>query len=175
MSISRLPQQAKDELAKSGIKRSPAGWSLRWAWNQPEVSLLLSGMHDMKQLDENLALADQSDIPLTIDELRVIGKTLKILHDKDEIPCMQCNMCSCPFGIAIKDNFTVYNANLNLDVITISDKNYELMLRGSGLGAEKCNNCGQCAFTCPQGIDIPNELGMVAMFFKDNKPDFEWH
>lgn len=171
----RLPQKAKEELAKGGKDWSPAGWSLRWVWNQPEVSLLLSGMHNMEQLEENLKLADESDKALGIDELRTIGKTLAILHEKDDIPCSGCGLCSCPFGISIKDNFAVYNANLNLDVITISDKCYDIMLRNSGMEAEKCNNCGQCAFMCPHGIDIPNELKKVSMYFADRKPAFEWH
>lgn len=171
----RLPQKAKDELAKSGIKRSPAGWSLRWVWNQPWVSLLLSGMHSMEQLNENLALADESDAPLSLEELRTINSALKILHEKDEIPCTVCNMCSCPFGISIKDNFAVYNANLNLNLVTISDKNYELMLRNTGMEAGKCNNCGQCAFTCPQGIDIPNDLLKVVMYFNTHKPALTWY
>ena len=171
----RLPQKAKDALAKGGKSWSPAGWSLRWVWNQPEVSLLLSGMHSMEQLEENLRLADESDIPLTLDELRLIGRVVKILHEKDEIPCTQCNFCKCPYGVAIKDNFTIYNANLNLDVITISDKCYDVMLRNSGMEAEKCNNCGQCAYDCPQGIDIPNELRKVAMYFASHKAGFEWH
>ena len=171
----RLPQKAKEVLAQSGMNRSPAGWSLRWVWNQPGISLLLSGMHNMDQLNENLALADQADIPLSIDELRVINRTVQTLHDKDEIPCTECNKCSCPFGISIKDNFIVYNANLNLDVVAISDKNYELMLRNTGMEADKCNDCGQCAFSCPQGIDIPNELRKVAMYFNGHKPAFTWH
>ncbi len=171
----RLPQKAKDELAKSGIKRSPAGWSLRWVWNQPEVSLLLSGMHTMGQINENLKLADEADTPLSIEEQRIIGKTLAILHENDEIPCTQCGLCSCPYGVSMKDNFAVYNANLNLDVIFISDKNYEIMLRNNGMEAERCNNCGQCAFQCPQGIDIPGELKKVSMYFMNHKPNFEWY
>ncbi|MDE5833489.1 MAG: aldo/keto reductase [Desulfovibrio sp.] len=171
----RLPQKAKDELAKGGRNWSPAGWCLRWVWNQPAVSLALSGMHNMEQLEENLKLADESDIPLTLEELRIIGKTLNILHEKDEIPCSQCDFCECPYGVAIKDNFTIYNANLNLDVITISDKCYDVMLRNSGMEADKCNDCGQCAYECPRGIDIPNELRKVAMYFASHKAGFEWH
>lgn len=171
----RLPQKAKDEFARNGKTRSAAAWSLRWVWNQPEVSLLLSGMHTMEQLEENLRLADESDIPLDREELRTIGRVLKILHEHDEIPCTECGLCSCPFGVSMKDNFAIYNANLNLDVLAISDKNYELMLRNTGMEAERCNNCGQCAFQCPQGIDIPNELKKVAGYFNTHKPAFEWH
>lgn len=40
----------------------------------------------MEQLNENLALADQSDTILTLEELTVINKTLGILHENDEIP-----------------------------------------------------------------------------------------
>lgn len=171
----RLPQKAKDEFARSGKNHSAAAWSLRWVWNQPEVSLLISGMHTMEQVEENLRLADESDIPLEREELRTISRVLKILHEKDEIPCTGCGLCSCPFGVSMKDNFAVYNASFNLDVIAISDKNYELMLRNTGMEAERCTHCGQCAFQCPHGIDIPNELRKVADYFHSHKPSAEWH
>lgn len=171
----RLPQKAREALASCHKDWSPAAWCLRWVWSQPEVSVALSGMHDKKQLDENLRLADQADVPLNLDELRTIANALAGLHEKDEIFCTGCDFCQCPYGVAIKDNFAIYNANLNLDVIAISDKNYEIMLRNCGMEAEKCNNCGQCAFTCPQGIDIPNELGKVSLYFSSRKLDFTWH
>ncbi len=166
----RLPEKAKQRFGKSGINRSAAGWSLRWVWNQPEVSLLLSGMHTMEQVNENLKLADESDIPLTVDELTTISEALKILHENDQIPCTECGLCRCPFGVSPKDNFAVYNANFNLDVIAISDKNYDIMLRNNGMDAALCNNCGQCAFMCPMGIDIPNELRRVKMYFDTHHP-----
>lgn len=168
-----IPQKAKDIFAGAG-HRSPAAWGLRWVWNQPEVSLLISGMHTIEQVAENLQIADESEIPLTFEELRTVSNAVKALHEKDEIPCTECNMCKCPFGVSPKDNFAVYNGNLNFDVIAICDKNYEIMLRNNGMDAAMCNNCGQCAFTCPQGIDIPNELRKVLLYFNANKPNFKW-
>lgn len=175
MLADRLPQKAKAEFEKTGIKRSPAGWALRWVWNQTQVSLALSGMHTIEQVDENLRLADESDIPLSYEELVAVDRVLAILHEKDGIGCSQCNHCSCPFGVAIKDNFTIYNAHQNLDVVTLSDKDYGLMLVAGGMDAAKCVNCGQCAYMCPQGLDIPGELRKVALYFKDKSSNFTWY
>lgn len=63
MLADQLPQEALDVFSATGIHRSPAAWALRWVWNQPEVSLLLSGMNSMKQLEENLRLADEAAPP----------------------------------------------------------------------------------------------------------------
>lgn len=50
----QLPKEAQEVFAATGIRRSPAGWALRWVWNQPEVSLLLSGMGTQAQVEENI-------------------------------------------------------------------------------------------------------------------------
>lgn len=125
-----LPEGAKTIFAESGIDRSLAVWSLRWGWAQPELSLLLSGMSTMEQVEENLRLAEEAETPLTCEELAVIDKVRKYLFDQFEIPCTQCNLCSCPHYIAIRDNFTIYNTTRLFNISGgINDKNYDLMLR----------------------------------------------
>lgn len=167
MLADQLPQEALDVFSATGIHRSPAAWALRWVWDQPEVSLLLSGMNSMKQLEENLRLADEAATPLTAEEMAATDKVRALLKGKGDIPCAQCGQCSCPKGVHIPCCFAVYNANRTFNVIHISQLNYGMALKGTGHEAELCDGCGQCAGQCPQGLDIPLELRKVARHFEN--------
>ena len=125
-------------------------------------------MHTLEQVEENVRLASLPDASLSVEDFLVLARALDALHEKDIIPCTQCGLCSCPFGVAIKDNFTIINADRNFAVTALSDKNYDFMLRGTGMEASLCNNCGQCGFMCPLGIDIPNWLHVVARYFDEH-------
>lgn len=161
-----LPAKAKQVFAATGVQRSPAGWALRWVWDQPEITFLLSGMSTMAQVEENCRLADEADTPLSAREMDAYDDALRLLREKQEIDCTGCGVCRCQYGISIRDNFLLYNAAKILDVQYISDKNYSLMLANTGMQAEKCNNCGKCDGVCPNGINIPWALRKVARHFK---------
>ena len=161
-----LPEKAKQLLAATGVQRSPAGWALRWVWDQPEITFLLSGMSTMAQVEENCRLADEADTPLTPEEMDAYGEVMKLFREQRAIDCTGCGLCHCQYGIAIRDNFLLYNAGKILDVQYISDKNYSLMLANTGMQAEKCNACGKCDGVCPQGLNIPWELRKVARHFR---------
>lgn len=166
-----LPKEALDVLVKTGIKRSPAGWALRWAWDQPEVGMLLSGMSNMQQVEENLKLSNESDIPLSAQELEAIDKVVAILKRRDEIPCTECNHCHCPHGVFISCCFSMYNSTkeFDLDKIGISEHHYGLVLKNTPQEAAHCNDCGECSWQCPQEIDIPTQLRKVARYFANVK------
>ena len=166
-----LPREALDIFAETGIKRSPAAWALRWAWDQPEVSILLSGMNAMEQVQENIALCDEADTPLSGEELSAIDRVVALLKRKDEIPCTECNKCSCPHGVFIPCCFSMYNSAKEFDLgkIPISEHSYGLVLKNTPQEASRCNDCGLCSWQCPQGIDIPTQLRKVARYFDNVK------
>lgn len=167
MLATQLPKEALEVLAATGIKRSPAAWALRWVWNLPEVSVCISGMNGMEQVEENLRQARESDIPMTPVELEAIEKVRGILKSKSDLGCNECGKCSCPKGVDIPLCFAMYNANKAFNVIHISHHNYGMGVKGSPSGAEACDDCKQCAGQCPQGVDIPAGLKKVAVYFKD--------
>lgn len=163
----QLPPRALEILAATGVRRSPAAWALRWAWDQPEVDMLLSGMSTLEQVEENVRLCEEADIPLTGEELSAIDQVVAVLKEKDEIPCTECNHCSCPHGVFISCCFSMYNSarEFDLDKIPISEHSYGLVLKNTPQEAARCNDCGLCSWQCPQGIDIPTQLRKVARHF----------
>src|ERR1035437_301278 len=74
--LAKTPPDAVAKIwAASGQKRSPVDWAMSWVWNQPEISLALSGMSNMAQVDENLALANKAKPGmLTAADLATIDK-----------------------------------------------------------------------------------------------------
>lgn len=161
-----LPVEAQDVFRATGITRSLAGWALRWVWNQPEVSVLLSGMNSMEQLDENLRLAGESDIPLTPAEAEAVDKVRGILKSRGPIACTECGKCSCPKGVGIQMCFEMYNANHALKIPGISHHNYGQSVKPTMRAAAHCDGCGQCRSQCPAGLDISAELKKVAAHFE---------
>lgn len=169
MLANQLPQEALDVLAATGIKRSPAAWAFRWVWDQPEVSVCISGMNSMEQVEENLRQARESHIPMTPEETAAIAEVRAILKSRGDIACTGCGKCFCPMGINIPACFATYNANKTFKVMHISHHNYGMGLKGSPGGAEVCDGCNRCAGQCPEGVDIPANLKKVAAYFKDAK------
>jgi len=98
-------------------QRTPADWALQWVWNQPEVTLLLSGMSTMQHVIENVASADASGVgTMTEDELAVIQKVREKYQELIAIPCTQCEYClPCPEGVNIPRVFDVYNDGIMYD------------------------------------------------------------
>lgn len=160
-----FPAEAEKIFDESGIKRSPAAWALRWVWDQPEISFLLSGMSTLEQVEENCHVADMADTPLTSAEMEAYDRVREYFFGKAPIKCTGCNLCSCQYGIAIRDNFMVYNTYHLLKEPFISDKTWQFMLDNTGMEASRCNNCGRCDGSCPLGLNIPWELRKVARYF----------
>lgn len=137
-------------------KRSPVEWALQWVWNQPEVSVVLSGMSTMDQVVENLASADRSGVgSLKGSEADLIERVAEAYNELSPIPCTSCNYCMpCPNGVNIPGVFRIHN-----DVTLYDDEDRPRMLYQIRLTederADKCIACGECLEKCPQEIEIP--------------------
>ena len=71
----RPPETVAKLWANAPVQRTPQEWALRWVWNHPEVTLVLSGMSKMEQVVENVASAEHSEPHnLTAEELALIGQ-----------------------------------------------------------------------------------------------------
>jgi hypothetical protein len=154
-SDSRLLALATAGGTEGGVHRTPADWALQWVWNQPEVSLALSGMNTLQQVEENLASADRSGPgTLTPDELALIDRVKQEYRELCAIPCTDCRYCQpCPNGVAISRIFAIYNEALMYNALDRSRMVYEQWMREDER-ADCCLACGECESACPQGIEI---------------------
>jgi predicted aldo/keto reductase-like oxidoreductase len=162
-----LPKEAADVFTKSGQDMSPAAWGLRWLWNHPEVTVVLSGMSSKEQLDENLRIADASTPGMFTAQENDFFKPVRAAIEKSyKIPCTGCNYCMpCPKRVNIPAVFAAYNMSYAIGYFS-GMANYFTSIAplkaGSNFSARNCVRCGQCVKKCPQHIAIPDELNKVA-------------
>ena len=153
-------------------KRSPAEWALRWLWDQPEVTVVLSGMSDMQQVDENVRIAGAAPAgSLTQEERSLVTKAVEAYRSLMKVGCTGCGYCMpCPEGIDIPAHFQAYNYKYMAGGIGSWRVNY-LALLGGGLEGNawvpvsSCASCGKCAEACPQRIEVPEKLKEVEREF----------
>jgi predicted aldo/keto reductase-like oxidoreductase len=150
-------------------KRSAAAWALLWVWNQPEISVVLSGMSTMEQVVENVALADSARPGiLGPKELALINRAREAYKGLAPIPCTGCKYCMpCSSGVEIPDIFEMYN-----EAMTYEDPQEPRWLYGrlkEEQRADQCTRCGECTDACPQEIDIPGWLEKVHPFLASEK------
>ena len=114
------------EFNVAGQNRTSADWALQWLWNQPAVSLVLSGMSAMDQVVQNLAAADLSGAgQFGATELELFDRVREKIKSRAVIPCTGCNYCMpCPNGVAIPDIFHLYNEGLMYGKTDSSIKEY---------------------------------------------------
>jgi predicted aldo/keto reductase-like oxidoreductase len=154
---------------EADAKRSPAEWVLRWVWNHPEVTVVLSGMNDERHIEENLRVANEA-LPgsLTEKELALVDRVKEVYRRQLKVGCTGCHYClPCPAGVNIPACFEYYN-NMSLDTPMVEKIKYVMFVGGGvdGSGrkgyASRCTNCKKCVAVCTQHIDIPAELSNVA-------------
>jgi uncharacterized protein len=174
----RLTRTPPERVAKAwgdGLnKRSQADWALSWVWNQPEVSLALSGMSTMPQVVENIGLAEKSAVGmLSAEDLALIDRVRDAYKDSSPIPCTGCNYCQpCPNGVAIPRIFEMYNESMVYGEARRSQSTYQGQ-GPQGMKAEErgdnCIECGNCVEACPQKIEVPDWLKKAHAFLSPQK------
>jgi uncharacterized protein len=168
-----IPPSVQDLWNESPVKRTPAEWALRWIWNHPEVTVVLSGMNEEAHIEENLKIANEAyPNSLTEAELQLVKRVEKKYRELMKVGCTGCRYCSpCPSGVDIAGCFEIYD-NFCLSG---NEKEAKLMyaakpggiIRGDIPGyASQCVQCGQCIEKCPQHLDIPTFLKFVAEEFE---------
>lgn len=151
-------------------KRTPADWALQWLWNQPEVSVVLSGMSTMQQVKENLASADHSGVGmLSQEELDIIARVRVKYNELCPIPCTACGYCMpCPNGVDIPRIFRQFNYGVIYNAVAEAQSGYQNIPEQAR--ADKCIQCQQCEELCPQHIPISMWMERVDQVLAHGRP-----
>jgi predicted aldo/keto reductase-like oxidoreductase len=145
-------------------QRTAAEWALQWLWNQPEVSMVLSGMSNMFQVEQNLAFAEDSRIcSFSPAETDLITAVREKYMARTVVPCTRCGYClPCPNGVDIPGNLELFNySHVHTDVMTAKFR-YKVLLTDSQR-ASACTSCGSCEPLCPQKLEIPQWMAKVSV------------
>ncbi len=156
-----LPSAAKKLFADYEPKRSPAEWGLRWLWDQPGVTCVLSGMNSLDMVRENAAVADAARPgELTDRDRNLYAEAVKAINAKMRVGCTGCRYCMpCPHNVDIPGTFAAYNRAAS-DGWMRGLRDYVMCtaLRKVSSAASNCVECGKCERHCPQHIAIRQEL-----------------
>ena len=157
------PEPVADVIAAARRKLTHIEWALHWVWSQPEISVALSGMTTMPQVEDNLRIAAKSRPGFfTPADLKVIDKIRAAYKSLSPIPCSGCRYCQpCPNKVEIPRVFQIYN-----DAVMYGDmKSGQFAYNGPFIPhdqrADQCLECGECLEKCPQKIEIPEWLKKV--------------
>jgi predicted aldo/keto reductase-like oxidoreductase len=170
--VTRIPEEIKKIWDKAGAKRSYAEWALRWLWDQPEVSVVLSGLNDEAHIEENVRVAcETAKNSLTQDELNLYREVKETFLRIMKVGCTGCGYClPCPKGIDIPSYFSHYNSShmfkgIQHKVMYLTSTSG--LMGGNKSYASLCADCGKCEKVCPQHLPIRKHLKEVA---KDMEP-----
>ena len=142
--LTELPQEARDVFDRLG-GGSYASYAIRYAASQPNVAMVLSGMSNQSQMEDNLS--HMKDFrPFNQDEYEAVAQVREILRKHEQIPCTACRYCMdvCPQQIAIPELFAAWNARKRLEPWEPVETPHPTT----------CLDCGACETACPQHLEI---------------------
>lgn len=140
--------------------KSIASWALRWVASLPNVALILSGMSDMDQLQDNIQTFTGLKA-ISREEQKIIDEVIEDLRKIKPIPCTGCRYCmDCEFGVDIPGVFGMYNDYKKSENKDIACRTYFMFMTDKEQGGN-CQQCCACIPKCPQHINITEELAKI--------------
>ena len=159
--VNMLPETARKAMKASGRSWSPAEWGLRWLYNQPEVTVVLSGMNSLEMVEANCRTADDAQAgALTETDMDTLEKVKRAIREKEKVGCTGCRYCMpCPKGVDIPGIFRCWNTMYTES----KSEGRSQFIQTVGLTREpafasQCIRCGKCEQHCPQSIPIREKL-----------------
>lgn len=159
--VNRLPEEAMKIFETYKIKHTPAQWAFRWLWNQPEVTVVLSGMNSDEMVRDNIQTASSVKIgELGVEEEAMLKNIVKAINSKMKVGCTGCGYCMpCPKGVDIPGTFAAYNRRYSEGRFwSFVDYVICTAIRKNSTAASNCVECGKCEKHCPQKIEIRKQL-----------------
>jgi hypothetical protein len=158
--LADLPGEAQSLLKKADPKMSMASWAIRFAQSLDHVSVVLSGMNSMEQMQDNM-----QDMPALLqEEYALLKQTAEIIAQNTAIPCTGCRYCikGCPKNIPIPDYFRIYNGYCRFPNEGWKIQPVYASMAQKKAKATACIECKACERSCPQKISITRWLKQVA-------------
>lgn len=159
--VNLLPEKAKKEIAASPKGYTNAELGLRWLWNQPEVTCVLSGMNSTEMVAENCRIASDAEAgSFDADDFALIEKVKEAIRETERVGCTGCRYCMpCPKGVDIPALFRSYNmTSLEGKPHARFEYAQTVGLKSEPAFATQCIECGKCEQHCPQNIPIRRML-----------------
>ena len=159
--VNMLPENAKKAMKESGRDWTPAQWGLKWLYDQPEVTVVLSGMNSLEMVEENCKTTSETPAGiLQSEDFEVLEKVKAAIREKEKVGCTGCRYCMpCPRGVDIPGIFRCYNA---MYTESKSQGRFQFAqtvgLTKEPAFASQCIQCGKCEKHCPQSIPIREKL-----------------
>lgn len=168
-SLAKVPDKVEELFKNINPDMSIASWAVRFAASLPNVMMVLSGMSNLEQVNDNTSFM-QDFVPLNDEEMAAIGSAAATIKESIAIPCTACHYCTdgCPMGICIPEYFAIYNSikQFGKDQQWMNAITYYRNLSNTHGKASECLQCGQCEGHCPQQIPIIENLELVAQTFE---------
>ncbi len=161
-----LPEDAKQILDDLHGTGSTASYAVRFAASFEGVMMVLSGMSNLEQMQDNLSYMKDFQ-PLNETEMAAVKAVADVFHSKHMIPCTACRYCieGCPKKISIPDLFACMNAKTVFHDWN-ADYYYSNVHTVHNGKASECIRCGKCEKVCPQHLQIRELLQDVAKEFE---------
>ena len=168
--LANVPQEAAEMFKNHAPSMSVPSWAIRFAASLENVELVLSGMSNMQQLNDNMGYMSDF-VPLNEEEIAMVHKAAEIINSDIAIACTGCAYCvvDCPKNIPIPKYFSLYNADLKERVNNkgwTAQTGYFGTLTAKFGKPSECIGCGKCEKMCPQHLHIRDYLKDVAAHFE---------
>lgn len=132
--------------------------ALRFIRQNENVSVVIPGMYDIREIDENLSAMEDISA-LTSDELAKIETIRKELGTQF---CRRCNYCQpCTAGISISGIFVLEGYLQRYGLGDWAQKRYDALNKKAG----DCVGCGACEKRCPYQLPIRQMLARCKQEF----------
>ena len=165
--VGKIPGPVQRLYDEAEVKRSHADWALRWIWNNPMVTTVLSGMNVQEHVDENIRIAcDALPEGMSQAELGIIARVRAAYRELLQVDCTGCAYCMpCPAGIDIPAAFKNLNNRHMFGWLepTLFHAAYLGVQTPDGQPhwTSSCLDCGKCEDKCPQHIPIRDKFTLV--------------
>ena len=155
--LASLAPEDEEKLKALRPEEGIPAWAFRYLQSLPSVKVILSGMSNRQQMEENIQTFAE-DKPLNAKELETIHSIADSMVKKIVLPCTACHYCTshCPQGLDIPGLLALYNEHC------FTQGGFIAPMALSAIPAERqpsaCIGCRSCEAVCPQGIKISEAM-----------------